>query len=101
MFVHDIQLNIFPEQIYRQYEETLRSADSLDFDDLLLFGLKLFRAAPKILEDCKHILVDEFQDTNSTQYELMKLFAKQSGCITVVGDPDQSIYGWRSAGETD
>jgi len=88
-----------PSQIYQKYEETLRSADSLDFDDLLVFGLKLFRAAPKILDDCKHILVDEFQDTNTTQYELMKLFSKAHGCVTVVGDPDQSIYGWRSASE--
>jgi DNA helicase-2/ATP-dependent DNA helicase PcrA len=86
-------------QIYQKYEETLRSADSLDFDDLLVFGLKLFRTAPKILDDCKHILVDEFQDTNTTQYELMKLFSKAHGCVTVVGDPDQSIYGWRSASE--
>jgi ATP-dependent exoDNAse (exonuclease V) beta subunit len=66
-----------------------------------VFGLKLFRAAPKILDDCKHILVDEFQDTNTTQYELMKLFSEAHGCVTVVGDPDQSIYGWRSASEYD
>ncbi len=44
--------------------------------------------------------MDEFQDTNTTQYELMRLFARSSGCVTVVGDPDQSIYGWRSAGES-
>ncbi len=48
-------------QLYRSYEDTLRVADSLDFDDLLVFGLKLFRAAPEILKNCKHILVDEFQ----------------------------------------
>jgi superfamily I DNA/RNA helicase len=86
-------------QIYRQYEEKLREHGSLDFDDLLVYGLKLFRKSPGILSDCKHILVDEFQDTNTTQYELMKLFSKAHGCVTVVGDPDQSIYGWRSASE--
>lgn len=83
--------------LYKSYEHALRTSDSLDFDDLLLFGLKLFRATPSILKNCKHILVDEFQDTNTTQYSLMKLFALSHGGITIVGDPDQSIYGWRSA----
>lgn len=50
-----------PVQLYQSYEHALRSSDSLDFDDLLLFGLRLFRAAPHILKNCKHILVDEFQ----------------------------------------
>lgn len=59
--------------------------------------MKLFKKAPKIIAKCRHILVDEFQDTNTTQYELMKLFAQASGGVTVVGDPDQSIYGWRAA----
>ncbi|KAK4688393.1 ATP-dependent DNA helicase UvrD/PcrA, partial [Tremellales sp. Uapishka_1] len=85
-------------ELYGEYEEALREANSLDFDDLLVFGLKLFRTAPGILAGCKHILVDEFQDTNTTQYELMKCFAKAHGGVSVVGDPDQSIYGWRSAG---
>jgi DNA helicase-2/ATP-dependent DNA helicase PcrA len=108
-------------QLYKSYEQTLRSSDSLDFDDLLVFGLKLFRASPGILKNCKHILVDEFQvrssqdkdmiasfidllwvlpqDTNTTQYLLMKQFAKAHGGVTIVGDPDQSIYGWRAAGK--
>lgn len=102
-------------QLYAEYEEALRESNSLDFDDLLVFGLRLFRSAPRVLESCFHILVDEFQvghlpthlrprsaltphqDTNTTQYELMKCFAKAHGGVTVVGDPDQSIYGWRSA----
>ncbi|ORY24047.1 P-loop containing nucleoside triphosphate hydrolase protein [Naematelia encephala] len=69
-------------ELYAEYEAALQEANSLDFDDLLVYGVKLFKAAPRILETCKHILVDEFQDTNTTH---------------VVGDPDQSIYGWRSA----
>ncbi|WWC87908.1 uncharacterized protein L201_002808 [Kwoniella dendrophila CBS 6074] len=84
-------------ELYAEYEATLRESNSLDFDDLLVFGLRLFRTAPRVLESCKHILVDEFQDTNITQYELMKCFAKAHGGVSVVGDPDQSIYGWRSA----
>ncbi|RXK35890.1 hypothetical protein M231_06854 [Tremella mesenterica] len=84
-------------ELYAEYEATLREANSLDFDDLLVFGLRLFRDSPRILESCRHILVDEFQDTNTTQYELMKCFAKAHGGVSVVGDPDQSIYGWRSA----
>ncbi|BEI85006.1 hypothetical protein CcaverHIS002_0504070 [Cutaneotrichosporon cavernicola] len=84
-------------ELYGEYEAALREAGSLDFDDLLLFGLRLFREQPGILESCTHILVDEFQDTNTTQYELMKCFAKAHGGVSVVGDPDQSIYGWRSA----
>ncbi|WWD16482.1 hypothetical protein CI109_100908 [Kwoniella shandongensis] len=84
-------------ELYAEYEAGLREANSLDFDDLLVFGVKLFRTAPRVLEGCRHILVDEFQDTNTTQYELMKCFAKAHGGVSVVGDPDQSIYGWRSA----
>ncbi|KAK6907367.1 hypothetical protein I203_101361 [Kwoniella mangroviensis CBS 8507] len=84
-------------ELYGEYESNLRESNSLDFDDLLVFGLKLFRSAPRVLESCRHILVDEFQDTNITQYELMKCFAKAHGGVSVVGDPDQSIYGWRSA----
>ncbi|WWC68615.1 uncharacterized protein I206_102545 [Kwoniella pini CBS 10737] len=84
-------------ELYGEYEANLRESNCLDFDDLLVFGLRLFRNAPRILDSCKHILVDEFQDTNITQYELMKCFAKAHGGVSVVGDPDQSIYGWRSA----
>lgn len=84
-------------QLYKEYELALRDAGALDFDDLLVFGLRLFKEHPDILVKCLHILVDEFQDTNTTQYELMKCFARANGGVSVVGDPDQSIYGWRSA----
>ncbi|KAF5367496.1 hypothetical protein D9758_003744 [Tetrapyrgos nigripes] len=83
-------------EIYEDYEKTLRQNNSLDFDDLLLFGLKLFSQNEWAANWCKHVFVDEFQDTNITQYELMRAIAV-AGCVTVVGDPDQSIYGWRSA----
>ncbi|KAL1921426.1 uncharacterized protein VTP21DRAFT_11142 [Calcarisporiella thermophila] len=83
--------------VYKAYESKLRENNSLDFDDLLVFALKLFRTEKNILKGVEHVLVDEFQDTNSIQYELVKLFAKASKCLTVVGDPDQSIYLWRSA----
>ncbi|KAG2070745.1 UvrD-helicase-domain-containing protein [Suillus decipiens] len=90
---------IFAE-IYCDYEKTLRQSNSLDFDDLLLFGVRLFSRHPRYAAWCQHILVDEFQDTNAVQYELMCCIAAASRCVTVVGDPDQSIYGWRSADVT-
>ncbi|KAH8806837.1 P-loop containing nucleoside triphosphate hydrolase protein [Flagelloscypha sp. PMI_526] len=83
-------------EIYRDYDRALRRSNSLDFDDLLVFGVKLFMEHAVATDWCKHILVDEFQDTNITQYELMKALASHH-CVSTVGDPDQSIYAWRSA----
>ncbi|KAF7318043.1 ATP-depentend DNA [Mycena chlorophos] len=84
--------------VYAEYEKTLRRNNSLDFDDLLLYGVKLFSENPTAASWCRHVLVDEFQDTNITQYELLRVLGNATGgCVTVVGDPDQSIYGWRSA----
>ncbi|KIK97773.1 hypothetical protein PAXRUDRAFT_135598 [Paxillus rubicundulus Ve08.2h10] len=83
--------------VYRDYQTFLRQSNSLDFDDLLVFGVELFSKYPRHTKWCRHILVDEFQDTNTIQYELMCRIASANKCITVVGDPDQSIYGWRSA----
>ncbi|KAF7777665.1 hypothetical protein Agabi119p4_3737 [Agaricus bisporus var. burnettii] len=90
------QINSIVSDIYENYEKALNRSNSLDFDDLLLFGVKLFRNHPKAVDWCSHVLIDEFQDTNIIQYELMVELAVHK-CITVVGDPDQSIYGWRSA----
>ncbi|KAJ3920166.1 P-loop containing nucleoside triphosphate hydrolase protein [Lentinula edodes] len=92
--VNDIDFVV--AEIYDAYEKTLRKNNSLDFDDLLLFGVKLFTTNLDSVKWCQHVLVDEFQDTNLTQYDLMKAIA-YARCVTVVGDPDQSIYGWRSA----
>ncbi|KAL7417243.1 P-loop containing nucleoside triphosphate hydrolase protein, partial [Mrakia frigida] len=90
-------VTLMVSRIYAEYESRMKATDALDFEDLLLRGAELFRQEPWVLKSIKHIFVDEFQDTNVTQYGLLKLFAKSSGCVTIVGDPDQSIYGWRSA----
>ncbi|KAF8746922.1 UvrD-like helicase C-terminal domain, partial [Rhizoctonia solani] len=87
--------------IYEEYDAVLRAANALDFDDLLVMGLKVLKAAPRAIAKLRHVLVDEFQDTNTMQYELMRVLADACGrCVSVVGDPDQSIYGWRSADVT-
>jgi DNA helicase-2/ATP-dependent DNA helicase PcrA len=88
-------------RVYERYQELLTASNALDFDDLLLKVVTLFREKPEILTKYQsrylHIQVDEFQDTNLVQYELMKQLAAKYRNICVVGDPDQSIYSWRSA----
>jgi len=88
-------------RIYRRYQEELKRANALDFDDLIYLTVKLFKEHPKILERYQdifsYILVDEFQDTNIAQYLLIKLLASKHGNICVVGDDDQSIYKFRGA----
>jgi len=88
-------------RVYERYQQLLTESSGLDFDDLLMKTVWLFRSSPKILsryqERYLHILVDEFQDTNLTQYELVKQLAGKHHNICVVGDPDQSIYSWRFA----
>ncbi|SPO21880.1 related to ATP-dependent DNA helicase [Ustilago trichophora] len=83
--------------IYTMYQQQLVDANALDFDDLLVYGVQLFRHQNQVVRNVRHVLVDEFQDTNITQYELMRLVARASQAVSIVGDPDQSIYGWRSA----
>jgi DNA helicase-2/ATP-dependent DNA helicase PcrA len=86
---------------YRRYDESLRAAAALDFDDLLSEAVRLFRESDEVLDKYSgrylHVLVDEFQDTNPVQYQLASILASHHGNIAVVGDPDQSIYSWRSA----
>ncbi|SNB67627.1 ATP-dependent helicase [Thermoflexus hugenholtzii] len=88
-------------RVYARYEERLRAADALDFDDLLLRAVELFEEHPDVLaryqERYRHILVDEFQDTNTVQYLLLRLLASRHRNLFCVGDEDQSIYGWRGA----
>ena len=88
-------------QIYNKYEEELKRCNCMDFDDLLLKTAQLFEECPDVLERYrsrfKYIHVDEFQDTNVLQYKLVKMLAKGSGNLFVVGDEDQSIYSWRGA----
>ena len=86
---------------YHAYQQLLLDNSALDFGDLILYTLKLFKTRPHILEkyrqQFKYILVDEFQDTNYAQYELIKLLAAPQNNLTVVGDDDQSIYKFRGA----
>jgi len=88
-------------RVYERYQQLLGESNALDFDDLLMKAVQLFRMSPEILSRYqaryRHLLVDEFQDTNLVQYELMKQLAGKEHNICVVGDPDQSIYSWRFA----
>ncbi|KAG9099650.1 hypothetical protein FRC06_005057, partial [Ceratobasidium sp. 370] len=79
--------------IYEEYDATLRAANALDFDDLLVMGHRVLKAAPRAIANLRHVVVDEFQDTNTMQYELMRVLADAcGGCVSVVGDPDQSSH---------
>jgi DNA helicase II / ATP-dependent DNA helicase PcrA len=82
---------------YTEYEEALKRSNLLDYDDLLLRCVDLLRAYPSCVSNIEAVLIDEFQDTNLVQFDLMRLFASQRRRVTIVGDPDQSIYGFRSA----
>ncbi|KAK6956506.1 hypothetical protein Daesc_001784 [Daldinia eschscholtzii] len=84
-------------QCYQEYQAYLERSNLLDYDDLLTRCVELLRKCPDCVRNIETVLIDEYQDTNGVQYELMKLFAQQNRRITIVGDPDQSIYGWRSA----
>lgn len=87
--------------VYDEYQKRLFENNAMDFDDLLLKPIELFKSKPNILQKYKkrfhYILVDEFQDTNKAQYEILKLLVSRNCRITVVGDDAQSIYSWRGA----
>ena len=89
------------QRVYERYQQLLTESNALDFDDLLMKVVQLFRQNPPLLSRYQsrylHLQVDEFQDTNLVQYELVKQLAGKYRNICVVGDPDQSIYSWRSA----
>src|SRR6187551_2709349 len=88
-------------ELYAAYQERLKTLNACDFGDLLLHMLVIFRTQPDVLESYrdrfKYILVDEYQDTNSSQYEWLKLLAEPRRNLCCVGDDDQSIYSWRGA----
>ena len=88
-------------KIYSQYQKSLKLNNALDFDDLLTFPLEIFKRKPSLLKKYqkrwKYILVDEYQDTNRAQFQFLTLLAQEHQNICVVGDDDQSIYGWRGA----
>ncbi len=88
-------------ELYVQYQERLKTLNACDFGDLLLHMLRIFRTQPELLQGYrdrfKYLLVDEYQDTNASQYEWLKLLAAPRNNLCCVGDDDQSIYSWRGA----
>ncbi|PCI19154.1 MAG: ATP-dependent DNA helicase Rep [Piscirickettsiaceae bacterium] len=91
----------FAAALYEQYQRYILICNAVDFDDLILTPLQLFKDHPAILEKwqntTRYLLLDEYQDTNTSQYEFFKLLVGPIGNFTVVGDDDQSIYAWRGA----
>src|ERR1039457_5017853 len=87
--------------VFEEYEKALRIANALDFDDLLLEAVRLLRTDDATREAwnrrLSYVMIDEYQDTNRSQYELMRLLSERQGNVCVVGDEDQSIYSWRGA----
>ncbi|WP_312255599.1 DNA helicase Rep [Stutzerimonas nitrititolerans] len=87
--------------VYIHYQRTLKAYNAVDFDDLIMQPVKLFQDHPEVLEKwrnrVRYMLVDEYQDTNASQYLLVKLLVQERAHFTVVGDDDQSIYAWRGA----
>ncbi|MDK8262759.1 ATP-dependent DNA helicase Rep [Pseudomonas sp. SORGH_AS199] len=87
--------------VYLHYQRTLKAYNAVDFDDLILMPVKLFQEHPEVLERwrnrIRYMLVDEYQDTNTSQYLLVKMLVQERAQFTVVGDDDQSIYAWRGA----
>lgn len=100
MHMHDNRMNKIAD-IYALYQDRLKRNSALDFDDLIYKTVELFKEDSEVLDyyrsRFKYIMVDEYQDTSKAQYELIKLLAKKHQNICVVGDDDQSIYGWRGA----
>src|SRR5699024_10440096 len=102
-FAEDVN-NFYERQIaevYKEYQRRLRKNQSLDFDDLIMQTIHLFKRVPEILEyyqrRFQYIHVDEYQDTNHAQYYLVTQLASRFQNLCVVGDSDQSIYAWRGA----
>jgi ATP-dependent DNA helicase Rep len=93
--------NAAAAHLYLNYNRSLKAYNAVDFDDLILLPVLLFQQHPAVLEKwqnkIRYLLVDEYQDTNITQYQLVRLIAGNLGRFTVVGDDDQSIYAWRGA----
>ena len=86
---------------YKEYQQTLQKNNALDFDDLIMLTVELFKKSPEVLQNYQnrfnYIMVDEYQDTNTAQFELVRLLAKENRNLCVVGDDDQSIYKFRGA----
>jgi len=88
-------------QVYQRYNDALRAYNAVDFDDLIQLPVQLLQQQKEVLQrwqdNIRYLLVDEYQDTNSSQYELVRLLIGDRGTLTAVGDDDQSIYAWRGA----
>ena len=97
----DESVRALAQHIAKRYESALHACNAVDFDDLILLTLRLFREQPAALEACRakyrYVMVDEYQDTNAAQFELVHALTKEHRNLCVVGDDDQSIYGWRGA----
>lgn len=89
------------EHVRKRYESALHACNAVDFDDLILLTLRLFDEHPEVLEACRakyrYVMVDEYQDTNAAQFRLVHALTREHRNLCVVGDDDQSIYGWRGA----
>jgi len=87
--------------LYADYERLLRACNAVDFDDLISLPVRLLREhtdiAARWRDQTRHMLIDEYQDTNAAQYEMIRLLVDKFGALTAVGDDDQSIYSWRGA----
>ena len=88
-------------QVFAEYQRVLKGCNAIDFDDILLLTLKLFEEHSETMESIReryhYLMVDEYQDTNRVQYQLMCHLCQRHRNLCVVGDDDQSIYGWRGA----
>jgi len=100
-FFGDTYRNRKIKEIYKLYQHKLKKINALDFDDIIIKTIELFKENPEILEfyqrKFRYIMVDEYQDTNTPQYYFVNLLAQRHRNLCVVGDDDQSIYGWRGA----
>lgn len=97
----DESVRALAEHIRKRYESALHACNAVDFDDLILLTLRLFKEHPDALEACRtkyrYVMVDEYQDTNAAQFQLVHALTLEHRNLCVVGDDDQSIYGWRGA----
>jgi superfamily I DNA/RNA helicase len=97
----DPNSRVLASLVKARYDSALRACNAVDFDDLILLALRLFTEHPEALESCRakyqYVMVDEYQDTNSAQFRLIHFLTQEHRNFCVVGDDDQSIYGWRGA----